>query len=126
MGRLGLLLKVAERGRKAGFAKLYFDQEPGRAVASYQEVHLAFLFVAQIAQLEVAKSQVRPPLYGLEQMASDHGLRPCAIVCELAPVPLIPFRFLAQGFSDIGKPWANHESVVQAGQQIDPTLDCID
>ena len=123
MRRLRLSLKVGERGRKAGFFNLDFHQEPGLAVTNHQEVHLPLLFVAQVTQLEIAKSQVRPPVYGLEQMAGDHGLRPRAVVGQSAPVPLKPFGFLAQGFCDIGKPWPNHESVVQTGQQIDPPLD---
>src|SRR5207237_10292325 len=43
MVRLGLCLKVAERGRKIGFADLDFHQEPGLAVTNYEEVYLAFL-----------------------------------------------------------------------------------
>src|SRR5207237_6874640 len=87
MVRLGLCLKVAERGRKIGFADLDFHQEPGLAVTNYEEVYLAFLFVAQITQLEIAESQVRPALHGLEQMASDKGFRPRAVACQAAPIP---------------------------------------
>src|SRR6266576_75380 len=112
MVRLGLCLKVAERGRKIGFADLDFHQEPGLAVTNYEEVYLAFLFVAQITQLEIAESQVRPALHGLEQMASDKGFRPRAVACQAAPIPLKPFRFLAQGFGDICKPWTNEEAMV--------------
>src|SRR2546430_7501247 len=79
MRRLRLSLKVGERGRKAGFFNLDFHQEPGLAVTNHQEVHLPLLFVAQVTQLEIAKSQVRPPVYGLEQMAGDHGLLPSEI-----------------------------------------------
>src|SRR5207302_1470938 len=85
MRRLRLSLKVGERGRKAGFFNLDFHQEPGLAVTNHQEVHLPLLFVAQVTQLEIAKSQVRPPVYGLEQMAGDHGLRPRAVVGQSAP-----------------------------------------
>src|SRR5437588_10753836 len=49
--RLRLSLKVGERGRKAGFFNLNFQQEPGLEVSNHQKVHLPRLFVLHVTQL---------------------------------------------------------------------------
>ena len=87
MGGLGLRLKVGEGRRQARFTQLDLDQEPRPAVFHHHKIHFAFLLVAQIAQLEVAKSKIRPAFDRLQQMAGDQSFRPRSIVRQPTPVP---------------------------------------
>jgi hypothetical protein len=86
VGRLGLRLKVGKRRRQARFTHLDLDQEPRPAVFGsvliavlghypvfhHHKIHFAFVLVAQIAQLEVAKSKIRPAFDRLQQNGNPY------------------------------------------------------
>src|SRR5713226_5787248 len=54
--------------------------EPRLVVFDHQKVHFAFLLVAQVAQIEVAKPKIRTALDCREQKASDQGFRARPVV----------------------------------------------
>src|ERR1700739_3961811 len=59
-------------------------------------------------------------------MTRDHGFRARALFHNATPVPQEPFWFLAQRFGHLSEPGADEETVVQACEKINPSLNGID
>ena len=69
--RTRLPLKQGPRWRKLFIRVLDLGHKPRLLVARHEEIHFAFLLVPYIKQIEFAKSEIRPPFNGLQQMAND-------------------------------------------------------
>ena len=112
--------------RKCGgdvrFGRLSLDEKPRRAVFCDKEINLGLCLVSYVVQRIVAKTEIVPHVDGLEQMAGDKVFESGSFVSDLAPVPLIPLRGLANRVFDVPEPWADCETLVKILQRRYPRL----
>ena len=103
--------------RKCGgdvrFGRLGLDEKPRQSVFCDKEIDLGLRLVSYVVQRIVAKTEIVPHVDGLEQMAGYEVLEPRTFVHDLAPVPLIPLRGLANRVLDVPEPWADGEAFVK-------------
>lgn len=102
---------------------LRFRKEPGMPVFGDEKINFVLCLVPDVVKGIVAKSKVVPHVNGLQQMARDKILEPCAFVFDFAPVALIPLGRLADRVFDVSEPRADSEALMEIFQRGNPSLD---
>lgn len=118
----GRLLHRRERMGYDGVRRLRLDKKPRRSVLRDQKVHFCLRLVPDVVERIVAEAEVVPHVNGLEQMARDKVLEAGALVCDFAPVPLIPLRRLANRILDVLEPRADGKALVEVFKRGYPCL----
>ena len=118
----GRLLHRRERMGYDGVRRLRLDKKPRRSVLRDQKVHFCLRLVPDVVERIVAEAEVVPHVNGLQQMARDKVLEAGALVCDFAPVPLIPLRRLADGVLDVLEPRADGKALVEVFKRGYPCL----
>ena len=122
MRRTRLPLKPGQRWRKLFIRVLDLGHKPRLLVARHEEIHFAFLLVPYIKQIEFAKSEIRPPFNGLQQMAGDKRFRPLTGILNARPISQIPFRRLANRILYVLEVRPDRKAIIKGLQNRNPFL----
>ena len=120
----GGFLHHRKRRGYACVSRLRFDQKPRRTVLRNKKINLCLRLVSYVVERIVAKTEIVPHVNGFEQMAGHKVLESRSLVCDLAPVSLIPFWRLPYRVLDVSEPWADCEALMKVLQSGNPGFHC--